>query len=289
MTQTSRTLPSFIGIGPGRTGTSFIYEVLRHHPEVRMAHGTKETNYFSHEYHRGPDWYAAFFEGTEAARAVGEIANVYFYDPAVPARIHELLPDVRLFSCLRNPFERLRSVFLYRQRSHELPGSITLNEAVAQDPDLTAHSRYATLWGGYRSVFPDAQRLLLFYDDLEADPEAFIEQLLRFIRVSPTVDPERLATRVNPSAVPRSRLVSGLAAGTSRVLRQVGLLGVLDAAKRTAWIRKAVLKPAAAETRAELMLNDATASRLLEAWTPEVRQIESWTGRSLDHWLVPNP
>ena len=275
-------LPTFIGIGPGRTGTSMLYEALRSHPEVCMARGTKETNYFAHHHRQGPGWYAQFFKTCGAEKARGEISNLYFYDPEVPARIHAALPDVRLFTCLRNPFERLRSVYHYRLRSGEIPTTTSLDEAVRRYPDLTTDSCYATKLAGYYTHFERAQIQVLFYDDLVEDPVAFVQGLFRFLGISTASIPAVVHERVNASAAAR---VPGIGEA-ARLLRHTGLRRILDWAKRSRWVRQALLKPTGAPvTNPALHISEESFCGLLEAWGPEVEQVAQQEGRSLHHWL----
>lgn len=279
-------LPTFIGIGPGRTGTSMIYELLLEHPEICMAGGTKETLYFNREYHRGTAWYAQFFQACKDVKAVGEITTTYFYDEAVPARIHELLPQVRLFSFLRNPFERMKSVYFYKTRSGEIQQGVTLEQAVDQFPELIQQNYYMKHLNDFYRYFPPDQLLVMIYDDLEADPVRFAHQLFQFIGVNPDFKSDVLFERVNAAAQPRSKLVGKIAVVASRSLRNLGLLSVLDYAKRSRFVRSAVLtsvEPQAQDNR--LTLSQSTRRRLQEAWQPEVEKIETLLNRNLQHWL----
>ena len=52
-------LPDFIHVGPPRTGTTWLHEVLKGH--VGLPEG-KSTRFFETEYHRGIEWYADFFK-----------------------------------------------------------------------------------------------------------------------------------------------------------------------------------------------------------------------------------
>ena len=72
----SRSLPSFFVIGPPRTGTTWLYEVLREHTVLPAP--TKETRFFDTHFHRGLDWYAAHFPSSTGDRMVGEVAPTYF-------------------------------------------------------------------------------------------------------------------------------------------------------------------------------------------------------------------
>jgi hypothetical protein len=53
-------LPSFFILGPPRTGTTWLHEVLRNHAELPSP--TKETRFFDVHFHRGLDWYRAHTE-----------------------------------------------------------------------------------------------------------------------------------------------------------------------------------------------------------------------------------
>jgi hypothetical protein len=124
-TRRSRILPTFLIIGAQRAATTSLFTNLRRHPEVigpRTADTSvawwKELHFFDENYWRGTDWYRAFFPleiRQRASRrfgrelACGEATPYYLFHPAVPERVQETLPDVRLVALLRNPVERAYS------------------------------------------------------------------------------------------------------------------------------------------------------------------------------------
>jgi hypothetical protein len=282
-------LPTFIGIGPGRAATSMIYEVLLQHAEISMARGTKETNYFSTEYHRGREWYENFFRYSLGAKAVGEISTSYFYHADVPERIWKTVPTVRLFTCLRNPFDRLRSVYLYRKRSNQIPAYVSLEKAVMDYPDLVTDNYYATYLNRYFAYFRDDQILVSLYDDLLMAPEVFVQKLLSFLGVHSEFDSRMTTKHINASAVPRSRWVGSVAAKTAKSLRQLGFFGVLDALKRSRLVRQLILTRISVDDRDySLDLSQGTVRRLHQEWEPQINQLERLLGRSLQHWLKSN-
>ena len=78
-----RPLPTFLGVGAGRCGTSCIYEFLRRHDAVYMS-PVKEINYFNIRSHstarpRGLTFanYAMFFLGHTSECHFGEISPTY--------------------------------------------------------------------------------------------------------------------------------------------------------------------------------------------------------------------
>ena len=80
-------LPSFFVIGPPRTGTTWLYEILR--DRTLLPAPTKETRFFDKHFHRGIDWYRAHYPHTAADRHVGEIAPTYFASIEASERIVE--------------------------------------------------------------------------------------------------------------------------------------------------------------------------------------------------------
>ncbi len=69
-------LPSFFLIGPPRTGTSWLHEVLGRHTLLPSA--TKETRFFDIHFHRGLKWYRAHYRRRFGHRMMGEVAPTYF-------------------------------------------------------------------------------------------------------------------------------------------------------------------------------------------------------------------
>src|SRR4051812_32958483 len=101
-------LPTFLGIGVPRAGTTWLHELLSSHPEVYVPVRRKELSFFNLYYDRGTRWYQKFFPSEAEAdryRALGEITPYYFYGPECPERIARLGVG-KLLLILRHPVER---------------------------------------------------------------------------------------------------------------------------------------------------------------------------------------
>ena len=64
---------------------------------------------------RGPGWYESPFAGAGDAIAHGEASptyTMYPYFDGVPERIANVMPDVKLICVLRDPVERMRSMYV---------------------------------------------------------------------------------------------------------------------------------------------------------------------------------
>src|SRR5438094_2063174 len=91
--------PTFVGIGSMRCGSTWLYEVLKCHPDVQMS-SAKEMDFFfmPQMLQYDLDWYTAHFKpakGRERKPIRGEISPRYArLKPWHVRRIAKLLPDL---------------------------------------------------------------------------------------------------------------------------------------------------------------------------------------------------
>src|SRR3972149_2256199 len=137
-------LPNFLVIGAPKAGTTSLYHYLRLHPQVFMP-ATKELSFFveQNNWPRGRAWYEEQFSGAVDAAAIGEASPRYTMYPqyaGVPARIADLLPDIRLIYLVRHPIERMRSHYL----DHVIYGAekAPIEKALLDNPLYLNASRY---------------------------------------------------------------------------------------------------------------------------------------------------
>jgi sulfotransferase family protein len=224
----------FFVIGAAKAGTTALHSLLDAHPQLYLPEG-KELPYFvvaEHDYYdTAAEFFADAFEEREEGQLCGTVTPQYLYgtllgpeapermagappEQAIPRRIREAYPDVRLIAVLRDPVARARSYHrMSRMRGHE---NRPFDEAVAEllRPDALAESRqrpnvrnsyvalgeYGRLLQGYLDVFPREQLLVLFHDELERDPAAVCERVFAFLGVDPSFRPPGLGQRHNEGA-----------------------------------------------------------------------------------------
>jgi hypothetical protein len=105
--------PNFLCIGTFRAGTTWLYHVLKSHPDVFLAK-EKELMFFSHHYGNGIGWYENCFQGYNGEKLIGEISPSYLGHKHAPERIKEDLPGVKLIATLRNPVDQVYSSYNMR-------------------------------------------------------------------------------------------------------------------------------------------------------------------------------
>ncbi len=206
-------LPDVIAVGPPRTGTTWLDAVLRGH--VGLPQDVKETQFFKWNYEKGLDWYKWHFRNCPPGLPVMEICPSYFNVDAARERIKQHIPNCKIICILRDPVERLYSVY---RRYSDFSGFRSFEEMVKDVPDLVEASNYTAFIPKWQRSFGKENMLILFYEDLEEKPQEFLDAVCNFIGI-PIVDLRQSpvgTTKVNTAPrKPRSRLL-GLVGGRIR-------------------------------------------------------------------------
>jgi hypothetical protein len=171
-------LPDFLGIGPGRTGTTWLHQALEGH--VDLPHGIKETGFFGVRFSKGIDWYAQHFRYASGERKIAEIST-YFIRPHAPERVKQLLPKCRLICTLRNPVDHAYSV--YKLMRCYVWTRVSFEEALARSPNLDETNRYAFHLKRWFDLFGRENVLVTNYDELRASPQAYLDRICDFVGI----------------------------------------------------------------------------------------------------------
>ncbi len=263
-------LPTFIGLGAQRAGTTWAYNCLAEHPEVFMTK-KKELHFFYVNYNRGLDWYESQFEEGGVARARGEITPDYMYHEAALRNIARDVPAVRAFVILRNPVERAASAYALHAERYR---GMSFREAVEHHSELLDRGMYARHLAIVRRYIPDDRLKILFYDDLKSDPQAFLDELFEFVGVAPGFRPSSLGTRYNRVIYP----------GLQKWLLGSGLGWSIDLDKRTPFGAAIRARHAGARTE-ETGLDRRELGTIARRFADDVTLLSALTGRDLSHWL----
>ena len=273
-----RSLPSFFVIGPPRTGTTWLYEILR--DRALLPAPTKETRFFDTHFHRGIEWYRSHFPASPANQRVGEIAPTYFASTEAVERIATLLPHAKVVCVFRNPAERVISLYRLKRAYGLIPW--TFEQAMARDPEMLESSRYATHLKAWQGALAADQVMAAVYEDLREDPQSFLNSVVDFIGIPRFKLTESQAQAVHSSEImthPRS-FHRTRRASTMADWCKARKLDKLVAAVRNSPLRKLFLGggPSFAELPHEVVLG------LYKLFRPEVEELESMLNRDLSAW-----
>jgi hypothetical protein len=182
--------PTFVGIGSMRCGSTWLYEVLKCHPDIQMSH-CKEVDFFfiRHMLRYDLQWYVAHFRpenGNTVKPVRGEISPKYARLKGWQVKqIAKLLPDLRIILTVRHPIERVWSQTLYdfgrlQARDVRKVGLVELLRQLERPRSRLSsdYSRTIRIWS---DAFGKEALHVGLFDELRDDPEAYVNSVLRHI------------------------------------------------------------------------------------------------------------
>ena len=271
-------IPSFFIIGPPRTGTTWLHDVLSKH--ALLPSPSKETRFFDTHFHRGLEWYRAHFARHTDNRPVGEIAPTYFASSDARERIAVTAPQARVVCIFRNPVDRIVSLYRIKRAYGMIPW--TFEQAIVRDPELISSGLYATHLKAWLNAIGPERVLATVYDDLRDQPQAFINVLTQFVGISPFLLTTSQIRRVHGSesmTQPRSYYRARTANAVADWFKAQRLDRVVATLKNSP-LRRFVLGGG----QAFADIPDDVSSTLCDVFRPEVEELELLLNRDLTSW-----
>lgn len=220
-----RAMPDYLIVGAQRAGTTSLHHYLAQSPAVVTPPLAKGVHWFDVNYHRNAQWYRSQFPlrrtlHTVGARCdgiavTGEASPYYLFHPAVPSRIAQHLPEVRILVVLRDPVSRAWSHYHHElargfetlsfAAAIQAEGSRLTGEADRLLRDETArsmsHQHHSYVSRGLYAeqlerLFDAVDRLrvmIIDSDDLRRDSDGVCAQIAEFLDIPPWRLEERTA------------------------------------------------------------------------------------------------
>jgi sulfotransferase family protein len=273
-------LPSFIHVGPPRTGTTWLHESLMGHIGLPSI---KETRFFDDRYDRGVEWYCNLFGNYPADVPAGEMGATYFSNSVSRERIKHHIPDCKIIVTFREPAARLHSLYRLMRSGHR-PVNNTFDGywrfEIACGADLCS---YATNLKRWQATFGKSRVLALFYEDLSADPQGYLDAVCDFIGARRIALDRSAAGSGKVYSAPTaasSSAIAGRMAGAMNWASRHGARSLIKAGQRTA-LWKMMRRPFVEEYPP---LSKESAEEIRAMMLPETEELERLTGRDLSSW-----
>lgn len=297
-------IPNFLIIGAEKSGTTWLYDRLRRHPDIFMP-GVKEIHFFNREnsnlkprrnYEQHDEtWYRNHFRQRSGEQAIGEATPMYLCDEAAPNRIRHHLPDVKLIACLRYPTDRAYSHYWMAKGKNHV--RLDFEEVVRQqDPRFVERGRYEWQLKHYLDLFSRDQLLVLVHEEVFDSPSGSLKRICAFLDVDENFFQGQswIKEKVHPSSTERSVFLHRTIGTVAKWMRaREGFRQMLDFLKEVGvaqWVKQMNKKP-----RDYPEIPDDLRRELDEYYTPTVQQVERVLGRRIEAWrkrsttLVPEP
>lgn len=275
------TLPTFLGIGVPKSGTTWLYELLITHPEVYIPTRVKDIRFFNRFYDLGLDWYSDFFPpDTEAAdyKAIGEFTAHYLYCRECPQRITTELQRPKLILMLRNPADRAWSHYKHTARLRNYQGSF--ESFLEYEPRAIRYSLYSEHIKRYQDYVDPDQFLILLFDRVFSDIESTKDQVAEFLEINPGAFPEDSGSRiVNQGYIPRYQSLYAMVAKTAWLAQNNRLHWPVHFAKKIG-----VKRLISVEGEQPERMSDESRQKLLQIFDQEISELETVLQTDLSQW-----
>lgn len=166
---------------------------------------------------RDDDWYKLLFSLAPTDKLAGEITPAYSLLPASGIEhMMSLNRDMRFLLMLRHPVDRAWSHVRFRLRrtwftENEGPPPAELLRRMAVRPSNLQRTAYRSMIETYRSVVPDEQLAISFYERVASDSDALLAELGTFLGQDPTsFGPLQASVKTHPNAAPSVPMPDGL-------------------------------------------------------------------------------
>jgi len=179
----------FIVAGMPRTATTFLYQRFQEHPAI-FCPFRKETNYFSVNFHKGPDWYDKLYADMPAGQIGADVSPIYFLDEDAIERISTHEAESPIILGVRPASEWALSWYT-QVRSNHIGAKPSFEEFVSGHRyQISGGEIWQDFRNGfvqrmverYQDVFGD--RLLLYhFRALREDPLGLINNIEEFVGV----------------------------------------------------------------------------------------------------------
>jgi len=272
--------PNFIFIGPSKTGSTWIFRLLKSHPQICVPKA-KDIYFFDKFYHKGLNWYLKQFSECSNEKIVGELSHDYFSSTIAIKRIYRDFPEVKIICCLRNPFERSMSSADFIKRNGLAKGSIA--DISQKYPEVINESLYYRHLSYILNVFPKDNILILMFDVLKRNPEAFAKNIFKFLNIEVECPLTLIRTLINKRSKARIPMVALFVKKSAMIVRRLGYPNIVGRVKHNTLISKILYEEADNTIQYYERKNDI--DFLAEYLIDDIEKLGYLVGTTFDDWI----
>lgn len=274
-------LPSFIGIGAEKCGSTWLHELLKQHPKIYMPLRRKELDFFNLNYSKGLEWYESFFPNPQDASvydAIGEISPRYLNFPECASRIATVKSIRKLIVILRNPLNRAYSHYGHIVRLQNY--SKSFEEFILDHPKVITNGFYAKNLNYFLQYYSQNQICCIIFEEVVNDIGCTKKKIARFLEIQDSEFPEAAGLKkANETYIPRLKRLNQLSSQMTGNLRNLNLDWIINVARAVGFKKVLRIGSKSLEPMPEEMR-----SRLQDIYAQDIENLEKLLGINLDLW-----
>lgn len=287
----------FIGIGAGRAGTTWVSKLLEAHPDILFSSqkSYKELYFFNNSYSRkyepdlvshynlGLKWYFKQFPKPRQNKIRGELCPAYLIDEVAHERIKKYFPNVKIIINLRNPIERLYSIYWYCKASVavKMPQNF---DVMVKDYKYLNRIKYYPHVLKFFEKFPSKNIHIIIFSDIKNSPLVVSRKLFKFLGVKSGFYYPFINEKINPAVETKFEPIKIFGNNLYRLLKKYDFKKPTNLIFHNKFLfnlyrklntRKFVKPPMKLETR----------KRLQEFFREDILKTQELINRDLGMWL----
>lgn len=219
----------FCVVGPQRTSTTWIYEVLLNSGQVHLPVKVKETFFFDQKFDKGLSYYFGLFDDMTDDRLIGEVAPTYFHQQSCIERIYNHAPTCKILIIYRNPVDKAISLYKHHLRKGRVGKS--MEKAVAKYPEILDSGRYHDQVLHWRQKFGEDQVKVISYKLLKEDSQSYMNEITEFLGLQRILIGSQFSGKINEASMPKYPFLARIFSFGAALLRRFDLHRIANLGK----------------------------------------------------------
>lgn len=272
--------PDFVCIGAQRSGTSWLFQCFKEHPEIYMP--GKELHFFDQHFENGIEWYKGLFKKKAETKIIcGEMTPDYLFDNQALERLYQNFPAAKIIVILREPFDRAYSaVGLLKEHGYSTEDSF--NDVIRKEKYIVSQSLYFNQLKRLYGLYPSKQIKIYLFEEIKDNPLRLLSDAFKYVGVESSFIPNGYDMKHNVSGLPY----------TWRFLNLTKIQNYLNSHKIGQQLLKVKRLTVFKILKQRLMAHDSNlksihcSAELKLLFEEDVKKTEKLTGLDLSNWYL---
>lgn len=200
-------IPLILGVGPPRSGTTWLYKVLKNVREISLPINIKEIEYWDRKNEKGINWYLDNFNINSSNNYICDISTNYIISPEKIANALDSFDKVKIIINFRNTYDRIISMYGYYNMAG---GKMNLKDFINTNTWVQSHAIMKDNVTSLINCFRKDNIHFIIFDDIADKPTILLTELCSFLNINDsTLEKfESINNKVHTTKKPRSMFVN---------------------------------------------------------------------------------